>query len=383
VSVLTPEPTTVREATPEELAGWDALTVDVPGGQLLQSRAWAEHRAQTGWRPWFLVTGDGGAVLALARPWPVVGGAGAYLPRGPVSAGASAQAAAGRLDAVTRWLTARGVDVLASDAEIEVATGYPALLGDIGFRQIEEIQPSRHRMRLVLGAGTDEATALSGCQKSTRQRIRAAEQAGIVVRRWDSRAGQEPGPGFAPAGRQPRAALDRFFDLEISTAARRGFSLGPRTRFLDWWERAFAEGRLVYLEALDPGFANVTADGEAAPPPLAGLVLYRHGRRLSTIQSGDRVEARRTHPGTLHLLRWRAIQLAIREGCDETDLGGVDVAGARHAPVPGDPMYGLYEHKRGFGAEWVELAGAHEKVMRPLRYAAGRLTGRLRRGGAL
>ena len=34
----------VRDATPEELADWDARTVDAPGGHVYQSRAWAEHR---------------------------------------------------------------------------------------------------------------------------------------------------------------------------------------------------------------------------------------------------------------------------------------------------------------------------------------------------
>ena len=35
-------------------------------------------------------------------------------------------------------------------------------------------------------------------------------------------------------------------------------------------------------------------------------------------------------------------------------------------------MYGLYEHKRGFGAEWIEQVGAHERVIRPWRYSLGR-----------
>jgi lipid II:glycine glycyltransferase (peptidoglycan interpeptide bridge formation enzyme) len=74
----------------------------------------------------------------------------------------------------------------------------------------------------------------------------------------------------------------------------------------------------------------------------------------------------------MHLLRWRAIQLAIGEGCVEMDLGGVDVPGARRRPEPGEPMHGLLEHKLSFGAEWVELAGAQERVHRPIRYAAGR-----------
>ena len=28
-------------------------------------------------------------------------------------------------------------------------------------------------------------------------------------------------------------------------------------------------------------------------------------------------------------------------------------------------MYGLYQHKRSFGGQWLELTGAHERVLRP------------------
>ncbi|HLA17122.1 MAG TPA: GNAT family N-acetyltransferase, partial [Candidatus Limnocylindrales bacterium] len=119
------------------------------------------------------------------------------------------------------------------------------------------------------------------------------------------------------------------------------------------------------------------ADG--ADGPIGGLVLYRHGRRLSTVQSADRLDARGPYPGVLHLLRWRAIQQAIAERCDEMDLGGADVAGARRRPNQGEPMHGLYEHKASFGARWIELSGAHELVLRPRRYAAGRVAARLGR----
>ena len=40
---------------------------------------------------------------------------------------------------------------------------------------------------------------------------------------------------------------------------------------------------------------------------------------------------------TAQLLRWRAIQLAIREGCTEMDLGGVDIAPYHREPVDGEP----------------------------------------------
>jgi lipid II:glycine glycyltransferase (peptidoglycan interpeptide bridge formation enzyme) len=55
----------------------------------------------------------------------------------------------------------------------------------------------------------------------------------------------------------------------------------------------------------------------------------------------------------------------------------VDLVGARRPPISGEPMYGLYEHKRSFGATWVELTGAHERAIRPRRYALGRALSRV------
>ena len=63
----------------------------------------------------------------------------------------------------------------------------------------------------------------------------------------------------------------------------------------------------------------------------------------------------------------------------EMDLGGVDTAGARGEPSEGDPLYGLYQHKRSFGGHWLELTGAHERVYDARGYAAGRVTSRLAR----
>jgi lipid II:glycine glycyltransferase (peptidoglycan interpeptide bridge formation enzyme) len=355
----------VREATTDELARWDAVTVEGPGGHVLQSRAWAEHRRATGWRPLFLVSPDGALVLVLTRSWPVVPGGSAYIPRGPVPDGNDAERLAERLAAIADHLASLGLDVVAADAEVAAEGGYGGEIRRRGFVPIDEIQPSRHRMAIPLGPAADETAVLAAVARQTRARIRSAESAGIVVRRYDAPSGSPDRPIEGA-----RSALDAFYDLETVTAQRRRFSLGPRRLFLDWWEAALRAGHLVYLEALAP---------DDASRPLGGLLLYRHGRRLSTVQSADRHDERRRYPGVLHLLRWRAIQQAIGEGCEEMDLGGADVAGARRRPRPGEPMYGLYEHKASFGALWIEQVGAHEKVFRAWRYAAGRVTSRMRR----
>lgn len=360
----------IREATPAELETWDRHAVESAGGHVYQSRAWAAHRATLGWIPLFVVLDETHRALVLTRPFPWVGGASAYVPRGPVAdpATESGTSIAARTIELSEWLAANGIDVVATDAEIpDSVEGACATLTAAGFRSIPEIQPSRHRVSLSLARDTDDAAVRAGVTKSTRQRIDAAERSGIVVRRHDTAGWSGNHPLFDPPDRDLDAVLGEFATLLEGTGERLGFRFGPRQDFIDWWRAAHAAGHLVYLEAGDDG------------RHLGGLILYRHGDRLSTVHSADGVGVRDSHPGVMHLLRWRAIQLAIREARTELDLGGVDIGPLHREPVKGDPMAGLYEHKRSFGASWVAMIGAQERIIRPRRYAVGRLATRVAR----
>jgi lipid II:glycine glycyltransferase (peptidoglycan interpeptide bridge formation enzyme) len=364
---ISSQPATVAR---EPSADWDELAVDRPGGHVYQSRAWAEHRRGEGWRPLY-VSIRGLRILALTRPWPLLPGASAYVPRGPAPVVAGDELGPA-LWAVTKALAGAGIDVVAVDPEVGADdAAWRTWLRRCGYHPIDEIQPSRHRMTLPLrDAAGDEDAVFGAVAKSTRQRIRKAEKQAIVVVRHDERVSpHSPQDGFVVPAEKPDVALDRFYDLLLETAQRKDFSFAARG-VVSWWLRALAAGHLVYLEA---------RDGEAAGELLAGLILYRHGGRLSTVHSADPIRARETHPGALHLLRWRAIQLAIREGCLEMDLGGVDVRGARGVPREDEPMHGLYQHKVSFGAQWLELAGAHERVIHRNRYRAGRIAARVAR----
>ena len=355
----------LREADPAELAEWDAATVDSDGGDVYQSRAWAAYRGRHGWRPRFLVYPDGFRLLALERPWPFVGGAGAYLSKGPLLDGQSPSAAADRLVMAARWLAGHGVDAISSDAEVPAAGGYAARLASHGFRSIEEIQPSRHRMAIDL-EGRDEDALLAAVHPTTRRWIRDAVKAGLRVIRHDRRSAADPGAGFeAPASNDPIVTMDAFgrlYDILVETAARRAFRLGARVPFLDWCSTGFDAGHVILLEVVDP-------DGE----PLGAAMFYRHGRRLTFSHGGDRATTRGRFRGVAHLQQWRAIQLAVREGRAEMDLGGVDVPGARRPPRDREPMYGLWRFKESLGARWIEQVGNLEWVPRPWRYAAGRV----------
>ncbi|HKG57582.1 MAG TPA: hypothetical protein VKA85_10070, partial [Candidatus Limnocylindrales bacterium] len=161
--------------TPEAPPGWDEATVERHGGHVYQSTAWAEHRRSSGWQPLFVSIGEA-RVLALSRSWPLVGGGSAYIPRGPAPTVPSDRLGE-VLWATTRALAADGIDVVAADPEVPASDmTWASWLRRAGFHEIDEIQPSRHRLTLPLGEGATDETVLAGISKSTRQRIRKAER---------------------------------------------------------------------------------------------------------------------------------------------------------------------------------------------------------------
>jgi lipid II:glycine glycyltransferase (peptidoglycan interpeptide bridge formation enzyme) len=340
---------------PEAPAGWDARTIDLPGGHVLQGTDWAAHRAADGWQPRYLSFADGRAALVLTRPQPPLPGFLAYAPRGPVAAGDPPQEVAARAAGLAAWARDAGATILAVDPELDASEDLERALTSARFRPTEEIQPSRHRMILRFQAGTTDDDLLAMISKSSRQRIRAAEQAGTTI--VEDSAGEW---------------LEPFGALMEATAQRRHFRFRAEGAFLPWWRRILGSGRARSFVALH--------DGEL----LGALLTYIQGGHWATAFSADRADRRETLPGTMHLLRWTVIREAHRAGVPLIDLGGVDLPGQRGRPAEGQPGWGMYQHKASFGAEWVESAPAHEIELRPWVYRAGLAARSVRRlvGGA-
>ena len=65
------------------------------------------------------------------------------------------------------------------------------------------------------------------------------------------------------------------------------------------------------------------------------------------------------------LLQWRMIQWAVEKGCRIYDFRGVsgDLS-------PDNPLYGLYQFKKGFGGEFTEFIGEMDLILnRPVAFA--------------
>jgi serine/alanine adding enzyme len=346
-----------RAALPPELDDWDRHTVTPRGGNVLQSRAWAEHEAAFGWQPEFLVLSDGSRVLALRRPGGAVRLDRVYLSRGPIP-GLEIETAA-RVAACVRWFAAAGADRLTTDSEMAGDGDYPGLLRAQGLRQVEELQPSRHRLAIDLHGVTDPEALLRSFAVDTRQRLRKSLRSDLAVEVADAKA---------PPDRL-RRLLAEHHALVLATGERKGFRVADRERFIDWSLRAHAAGLLVYVGLHDP-----------AGTLIAGSTFYRHGQRWTYALASDNPATRRTYPGAARHVLWEAILLALAEGRTELDLGGVDVRGARRRPRPDEPEHGMLAFKESFGAAWIELAGAHERDLpgrNPVSHLVRSLPGRL------
>jgi len=317
-------------------AGWDERAVHVPGGHVMQSASWARYREGTGDEAHFLTFDDGRVALAMLRRSPLLPGSAAVVRRGPAHHDEPATVAVARAIALTAWARGRGARDLFLDPERPAEPGYEDGMTAAGFGVADGPEPSIHVMRLDFPKDTDEELLFAGLSKSTRQRIRGAQREGTTVS--EDRSGDRL-PELAVLMRERADAL--------------GIPLQQGSDYLRGW-RALLGAGLARLLLADH-------DGRL----VGGLFLYRQGGIHATAYSADRAATRADLPGTMHLLRWTAIRDALGEGAAAIELGGVDLPGQRTPPARGEPGRGLYEHKRGFGARWLDRSPPHRIVLRP------------------
>jgi lipid II:glycine glycyltransferase (peptidoglycan interpeptide bridge formation enzyme) len=320
---------------PTPSADWDARAVALPGGHVMQSATWGTYRASQGWDAHFLTFDDERVALVLLRSSAGLPGSEAVVRRGPAHGHDTAEASAARAAALATWARELGARTLYLDPERPADPAYARAMDGAGFEITDDLEPSIHVMRRDFEPGLDEEALLHSFTKSTRQRIRAAQKAGVSV--VESRE---------------RDRMQAFAELLHERADVVGMQLQAGTGFIEAWRRLIEADLGRFLLAEHEGLL------------VGGLFLFRQGGIWSTAYSADRASMRRELPGTMHLVRWTAIRAAHEEGCPAIELGGVDLPGHRQPPRQGEPNRGLYEHKRGFGALWVEREPARRIVLR-------------------
>lgn len=290
---------------------WDEELAELASpAPLLQSWAWGEVQARSGWSVERVrLVGGAMASVQIRKVGPARE---AYVPRGPVPAAAES------VDWLIAWARNSGIARIVIEPEAPEELG--EVLAEKGFARAAPIQPQHTRI-IELRPPND---LLSTFRHGRRYNIRTGLKRGVVV---------EEGKDAVELARQS-AAVERRESIHL-----------PDRRYYE------------LLLNLLPWCRTYTAYAPEKREPLATVLVARHAGRAYSLFAG-RSGARRELMGN-DLAWWSAISSAAEAGCKDFDLWGVPPPEAG----PGHPWHGLGFFKSEFGGAEVAYAGAWELVL--------------------
>jgi lipid II:glycine glycyltransferase (peptidoglycan interpeptide bridge formation enzyme) len=322
-------------ASDAEARGWDDLVVATGRPHILQTVAWSNVKAATGWSTQRYVIGDDeggervGIAQVLTKRLPL-GITVAYTPRGPLVEPARV---AGAIVALRDALARDRCASLLCDPELPPDDALRADLSRAGIRSSPVfVQPRR---TLLMDLSREPEDLLGAMRRKTRQYIHKGERDGVVT--------------------EETRDVDRFLAILAKVGERDRFALHSRAYFATLLE-AFGDRAHMLI-------ARVGGDDAGA------LLLARLADRAWELYggwSGAHPEAR-----PFYLLKWRAMARMRALGARRYDMWGL-------AEGPDDALAGVENFKLGFGGEIAEWIGALEVPVRPLLYPLWQLAARRR-----
>lgn len=333
----------------EDANAWAHTLATLPSAHVLQSWAWGAFKSRWGWSARRWASADC-AVQVLRRnagPFCVL-----YATKGPAARDlAGYERGLQLIEAQARdqraiWAKVDGdpptSSVAWSPADLDALR---ALLRRRGWLPSPDQIQFRNTMLTDVDAA-DEAL-LSRMGSKCRYNVRLSERRGVRVRMS-----------------QPMSASDAelLYGLYAETGARDGFRVREKLYYLDAWRTM--------------GGAGFIAEHESVP--LAGLIVFKHGRRAWYFYGMSGAAGREHMPN--HLLQWHALRWARDNGCAVYDWWG-----APETLVETDAMWGVYRFKEGFGAAFAEGIGAWDYAPNRALYRASvealpKVRGIIRRG---
>jgi lipid II:glycine glycyltransferase (peptidoglycan interpeptide bridge formation enzyme) len=307
---------------------WDDAVRTLPAAHILQSWAWTETKAQTGWRAQRLLwTADGrpaaAAALLTRRLTAHLPGSVAYVPKGPAMDWNDAVLVGEVLRRIQEEARRRRVLFVKIDPDVRsdspAGQALRAMLAQRGWRVSDEQIQFRNTM--ITDLYPDEETLLANMKPKWRYNIRLSERRGVVVR-----------DGTA-------ADLSAFYGMYVETGERDGFLVRPYPYYESIW-----------LQFLAGGLAHLLL-AEIEDRSVAGLMLFRYGATAWYFYGASTATDRDSMPN--HALQWAALRWARAAGCTRYDWWG-----APDKVEEADPMWGVYRFKSGFGGEFVPWIGA-------------------------
>ncbi len=324
-----------QEATADQIERWDELVAANPdGGNVLQSRVFAEVKARTGWKPRFFIYDLSGvqvAVLYLTQQIPVLGQIW-YAPKGP------GVATVEQLASFTKANLGLPAFLVKIEPELRVD---PKVLKQLQSPKLGVVKAPRdiqlNVATVIVDLAATEEDILNSFKQKTRYNVRLAEKKGVTVEAVEA----------------TDANCQTMYDLMKATRDRAGFFLRDYGYFSHFWQshQMAWRGQLFFAH-----YEGQVLAGDFATY-LGGKGLYKDG---GSIRAHSELQAP-------YLLQWRVMQWLKEHGVTEYDLHGTPPAS--EIENPNHPFAGLARFKTGFNAEITQFIGTYDQVLDVRKYA--------------
>ncbi len=333
----------------DDRQAWHALLRELPYAHVLQTWDWAAFKQATGgWQPTRLAFQRGGQVVALASiatrrigPLTVM-----MVSKGPALDYHDMSLAEAVLAELERRARRLGNVWLKIDPDVVAATGLPdgaddhrdalggqltQLLSARGWRFSTSQVQFRNTLTIDLQRPLDDI--LMSFSGNTRRKVRVAAKKGVSVRAATTED------------------LPLLYDLYQVTGARDNFLIRP-----------FAYYQRAWRDFMRAGLAQALI-AEVAGSAIAQVILFRFGRTCWYFYGASANEERARMPN--YALQWAAMQWAKAQGCATYDMWG-----APDVFDESDPLWGVYQFKRGFRGQLLRHIGAWDFAPQPWLYRA-------------
>lgn len=327
----------IPQSTAADHARWNAFVEHIPSGHLMQSWEWGDFKASQGWtvhRIGIYRQGSlSGGVQMLFRSLPRLPLTIAYVPKGPVADSTDAHTLSELFEAMHAAARERNAIFLMIEPNWPDEMTTHSALRSCGFRPSYHTNQPRSTVIVDLRGG--EATVLANMRHETRKLIRRASRDGIEICNGTMKD------------------LGDFYQVLKSTSEVKEFPIHDQEFFEQAWSAFKEKGCLHLLLAKREGRA------------VAGKLLAVFGNKSLHLWGGTSPEGRQVHAS--YLLQWEALRWAMQRGCEFADLWGIpdEISEmlSKGQPLPKDRtggLWGVYNFKRGFGAEIECYVGAYD-----------------------
>ena len=313
-----------------------------PFSSIYQSFEWGEIRKSDGWEVMRLVAEESGTVVGsascLLRQIPLIGRKILYLPRGPVLDYEHEQ---GKevfrvlLNAVAEIGRSNRVAFVRVNPDIRRDAGHESIFQELRLRPAAT--PILHSATFRIDLSKSEEALLGAMESRTRYDIRKAHTINVAVEEDDG----------------TQDFLKTFYGLLTEVSQRNKFPIYS-------WELMHTIWTVLRPRNMCRIFLCRHGD-----QPVSGAFFLLFGAKCVYQWGASQRAELKVNPN--QLMHWEAIRRMKALGFQTYDFQGVP-----ENVKSGDPLWGIYLFKRGFGPEYVQLIGDHDLVLSKSWYAAWR-----------